>query len=352
MIRSGDGAMNERYLIERRVFLQWLLSSTATGFAGCQGWRAQPPVDVKPKRIVEPPNPQSVPPAQRADPLHENWKGPATPVRMTNGVVYSDSPALVVGISQYTNRWDYLPGTVRDATNVANALESHGFKVGLLVDQTVTLTSSRRVVGAPVTKASIEAAIRTLAKAAAKGTRVVIYIASHGHKIEIGGHEEGYIVPGHAPKPVVGNETSFQDETVSFWKLNEFFQTTYAQSVLFMPDSCFGGMALETATRSGRSEGPKYAPSREVIASGTEHQEVSDDGLFANSFISAISRGSDADTNTDGVVSGIEIANYLAEKIVSSKRRHQIPGRRAARRFELGTIFFATGVGRVSASPR
>lgn len=44
-------------------------------------------------------------------------------------VGYSSNIALVVGVSQYTNGWNVLPGIEEDVVAVRKALEEHGFDV-------------------------------------------------------------------------------------------------------------------------------------------------------------------------------------------------------------------------------
>ena len=48
--------------------------------------------------------------------------------------LYEDSHALVIGVSDNTNRWPKLPGVRKDVKAVTAALESHGFDVEVLED--------------------------------------------------------------------------------------------------------------------------------------------------------------------------------------------------------------------------
>ena len=43
-------------------------------------------------------------------------------------VLYKESHALVIGVSEYT-KWKKLPGVLEDITAVRKALEEHGFEV-------------------------------------------------------------------------------------------------------------------------------------------------------------------------------------------------------------------------------
>ena len=52
--------------------------------------------------------------------------------------LYEDSYALIIGNGAYPvkNSWNPLPGAVKDVKEVAEVLETHGFKVTLQIDVT------------------------------------------------------------------------------------------------------------------------------------------------------------------------------------------------------------------------
>ncbi len=50
--------------------------------------------------------------------------------------LYTESYALVIGVSDYTNGWDDLPGVKTDVEQVKTALEQNGFKVTTVMNPT------------------------------------------------------------------------------------------------------------------------------------------------------------------------------------------------------------------------
>ncbi|MBT5569776.1 MAG: caspase family protein, partial [Alphaproteobacteria bacterium] len=98
--------------------------------------------------------------------------------------LYGSSKALVIGIDEYNNGWPHLSMAVRDAEEIATALEHRGFEVTLLKN---------------LGSAELRSALRRfyLLQGNDPEARLFVWFAGHGHT-ENG---EGYIVPADAPPP-------------------------------------------------------------------------------------------------------------------------------------------------------
>ena len=98
-------------------------------------------------------------------------------------VLYKESYALVIGISNYTHGWPKLPGVPHDVENIKTTLEAHGFDVIVQTD--------------PDTIALDQAFTEFIDRyGLAPDNRLLIYFAGHGHTVETNdGTGLSYIVP-------------------------------------------------------------------------------------------------------------------------------------------------------------
>jgi hypothetical protein len=104
-------------------------------------------------------------------------------------LLYHESYALVIGVSNYTTSWPRLPGVQRDVQEVKAVLEAHGFNVIVKMD---------------LDKNALEQAFNEFINAYGPESenRLLFYFSGHGHSMKlVTGVEMGYIVPADAPLP-------------------------------------------------------------------------------------------------------------------------------------------------------
>ena len=98
--------------------------------------------------------------------------------------LYGASHALVIGIDDYVGGWPTLKNAVRDAREVADELERHGFQVTLKTD-----------LGARELRDTLRAFFAL--RGADPEARLLLWFAGHGQTI----NGEGFLVPADAPLP-------------------------------------------------------------------------------------------------------------------------------------------------------
>jgi cyclophilin family peptidyl-prolyl cis-trans isomerase len=246
--------------------------------------------------------------------------------------LYSESHALILGASRYTNGWPSLPGVTKDVAEVKAALQKQGFDV--------------RTVQNP-TRAAMDGALRDFVSefGQAAEARLLIYFAGHGHTLTTtDGRQLGYIVPVDAPLPERGAIGPFKRAAVSMTEIETIALQIESKHVLFVFDSCFSG-SLFDATRSIPDDISERTarPVRQFITAGTAEQAVPDNSLFRAQFIEGI--GGEADRNRDGYVTGTELGDFLQAKITNYSRRAQTPqyGKIAHAGLDKGDFVFAPG---------
>ena len=222
---------------------------------------------------------------------------------------YAHSYALVVGIGDYLGNHPPLPGAERDARRVADALTGAGFDVTPYYQQTITGEKLRTLIADFVDRHGYE-----------EDSRVLIWFAGHGFTID----GEGYLLGSDAPK-LDAAAPGFNEELRTFFHASMpmrlfgvHLRQMRARHVMLVLDSCFSGSVFTNTRASGigASNVEMYSPTRQIITSGTEGQEVSDQGRFAEMFVRAISgeageNGRNADEDGDGYVSGTELGSFL-----------------------------------------
>ena len=225
--------------------------------------------------------------------------------------LYSNSYALVVGVSDYTNGWPDLPNAVNDALDIKNVLEEQGFIVTLLQNP----MSSRL-------KSAIEDF--NAKRGLNSGNRLLFYFAGHGHTVKRSyGGSMGYIVPADAPLPTQ-NRSGFQLKAVSMESFNTYARNVDAKHVLYLFDSCFSGNIFALSRAVPEVINYKTSrPVRQFISAGSEDEQVPDRSIFKSQFVSAL-RG-DGDKDGDGYVTGTELGMFLQDKVVNYSRGAQHP---------------------------
>ena len=237
--------------------------------------------------------------------LPAGTRGILVPIETSEGRtidLYHDSYALVVGNGNYTGGWDVLPGAIRDATDVAQALEKQGFRVTLKTD---------------MTRDQFDDAFADFVYTHGndKDNRLLFYYAGHGHTRQMATDEQlGYLVMVDAPKPE--DFRSFSLHSIDMVRVVTQAKMIHAKHVLFMFDSCFSGTVLnmrDIVTPRAISENIDR-PVRQFITAGSANEPVPDYSVFKQSFLDIL-EGREEEPIHDGYLTGEELALYLKNKV-------------------------------------
>jgi hypothetical protein len=221
--------------------------------------------------------------------------------------LYGASKALVIGIDEYSNGWPRLSMAVRDAEEIAEALEKRGFEVTLL----------KNVGGADLRQ---ELRKFYALQGADPEARLFVWFAGHGHTED----GEGYIVPADSPPP---GTAEFRFSALHMGDLASMQRVAQAKHVLTIFDSCFAGTVF-SQQRSAPPAAITHAatkPVRQFLTSGDADQTVSDDGIFRKLFLSAISGDGSADVNGDGYVTASELGFNISDRVTNLTKGAQTP---------------------------
>ncbi|MCB0298801.1 MAG: caspase family protein, partial [Calditrichaeota bacterium] len=238
----------------------------------------------------------------------------------SNQPLYSNSYALVVGVSDYTNGWRDLANALNDALEVRVALEAQGFEVQLLENPD---------------KSTLEAAIGEFVNL--KGTdpqnRLLFYFAGHGHSMELAqGINMGYIIPADAPMPPEPDEddpvkrANFKQGALDMDAFFNYSRRIESKHVLFIFDSCFSGSMFSTMRGSPSATVLNAAkePVRQFITAGDANETVPDVSIFKQQFLRALN--GDADTAPkDGYLTGTELGLFLKDRVIHYSQNRQHP---------------------------
>ncbi len=236
-------------------------------------------------------------------------------IATASDTLYRDSHALVVGIDQYT-QWPGLHHAVRDAKAMQEMLVARfGFKpenVTALYDAEATRANILRALNDKLTDA----------KAVKRDDRVMVFFAGHGSTRKLSsGRDVGYLIPVDAPL------ADFASDAISMPQLQEVAEAITAKHVLFMVDACYSGIGL---TRGGGSVNfladNARRLGRQMLTAGGADQQVADDGpgghsVFTWTLLQALN--GKADLNGDGMITGTELAAYVAPSVAAIA--HQTP---------------------------
>lgn len=245
--------------------------------------------------------------------------------------LYGKSYALIVGNGNYTQGWDPLPGAVKDAREVAEALKKQGFEVQLE-------TNLNRRQFARVFR---EFALK---KGNEKNCRLLFYYAGHGHTIPMAtGEEMGYLVMSDAPMPE-NDPVGFDEKTIDMQFIVTQAKKIRARHTLFMFDSCFSGTILnlrEKVAPKNISDNIKH-PVRQFITAGRANEPVPDYSVFKQCFLDLI-EGRDKEPIEDGYITGEELGLYLKNKVPTyNSNQHPQFGKIKDPKLDKGDFIFAS----------
>lgn len=246
--------------------------------------------------------------------------------------LYEGSYALLIGSSKYTNGWNDLPGVSDDLIEVEKALAKQHFIVEKLIDPT-----SKNLLS------TIDLFVKNYGLQT--NNRLLIYFAGHGFT-EMGddGRKFGYIVPVDAPMPKK-DLLGFRQTAVTMDEMESIARKIRSKHALFVFDSCFSGTLLNArrGTIPPVISIKAAQPVRQFITAGAADQEVPDESIFRRQFVEGI--GGEADWNGDGYVTGIELAEFLKEKVTNYTRGSQTPlyGKIFDQALDKGDFIFIVG---------
>jgi VWFA-related protein len=241
------------------------------------------------------------------------WACAPAPLR-SQDPFFSHSYAVVIGIDRYPH-FQQLHNAVSDARAIADYLRTQNY------DQVITLYDEQ------ATKQAILAAMQNqLAPRLKKDDRVLVFFAGHGFTETLGGKDRGYFVPYDGERQSAGFIS--MDELLS---LADYMGN--ARHMLFIMDSCYGGM-LGAETRGSLVDPriPDYLSNiagritRQVLTAGGKGQEVVDGGskghsVFVDAILEALADGK-ADRNRDGYITFSELFDYVMQR---ASNQYQTP---------------------------
>jgi uncharacterized caspase-like protein/peptidoglycan/xylan/chitin deacetylase (PgdA/CDA1 family) len=220
---------------------------------------------------------------------------------------YEKSWAIVIGIDDYAH-WPKLEYAANDAQSVADTLTG---QFGFPSSQVIVLKN------AEATRNNILAAFhdRLADGRAQKDDRVFVFYAGHGATRQLAsGRELGYLIP------VDSDPNEFASDAIAMSDIQNIAESLQAKHVLFVMDACYSGLGL---TRGGPSSGAFLRENarrvaRQMLTAGGADQQVADSGpnghsVFTWVLLQALS--GKADLNGDGLITGTELAAYVAPAV-------------------------------------
>lgn len=229
-------------------------------------------------------------------------------------VLYAESHALIVGMADYSNGWEDLPGVLSDMRAVRDALEQHGFQVQELLN---------------ATRQRFDLAIRGFVGQCGQNTdnRLVIYFAGHGATITSNdgkNRRTGYLVSVDAPVLTDGDAGEFKKLAIGMNEINTYAREINSKHALFIFDSCFSGVLFKMRGGLPDYVSDKLAePVRQFITAGSDKQGVPDKSVFQRQLVAALQGQADADC--DGFVTGTELGEFLHRTVSDYTKRRQTP---------------------------
>jgi peptidoglycan/xylan/chitin deacetylase (PgdA/CDA1 family)/uncharacterized caspase-like protein len=219
-------------------------------------------------------------------------------------VANGNSWAVVIGVDTYA-KWPRLQYATRDATAVAQLLTE---KFGFSKDRIITLTNQQ------ATRAAILAAFNGgLAQAGVKkNDQILVFFAGHGATRKLSsGRDLGYIVP------VDSDPEQIAVDGIAMTEIQNIAESLTAKHVLFVMDACYSGLGLTRGGGNFQRDNAKRI-GRQMLTAGGADQLVSDGGPNGHSvFTWALLQGlgGKADLNGDGIITGTELAAYVAPAV-------------------------------------
>nr|WP_235584342.1 polysaccharide deacetylase family protein [Massilia sp. MS-15] len=230
------------------------------------------------------------------------------PVARAAATGYANSWALVVGIDKY-QKWPQLQYAVRDAEGVGQLLVQ---KFGFAPEHVITLKNEQ------ATRSGILAAFheRLAHGNLQPNDRIFVFFAGHGATRRLSsGRDLGYIVP------VDADPDRLATDAIPMTEIQNIAESLPAKHALFVMDACYSGLGLTrgAANASFLRDNAKRLGRQMLTAGGTD-QLVSDGGpnghsVFTWTLLQGLS--GKADLNGDSLITGTELAAYVAPAVSS-----------------------------------
>jgi len=222
---------------------------------------------------------------------------------------FGKSWAVVIGIDEY-EKAPRLKYGVADAKALTTALTQQGFQVTTLYNQQATKAAIERELG------------DKLVDRVGEQDRVVIFYAGHGEtKTAKGGKTMGYLLP------VQGQQDALSETAISMGRIKELADALPSKQVLFLVDTCYGGIAGQQFRSTLPPMTVAYLRQitqergRQLITAGGPDQRAMESPEWGHSvFTYYVLEGLKglADLNADGIIPASELYSYLDSRVFSA----------------------------------
>ena len=236
----------------------------------------------------------------------------ASAAAVSDTTTEGDSWAVVIGIDDYAH-WPKLGHAVRDADAVKNLLVAKlGFKAGHVIS----------LQNQSATRSNVMAAFNEqLPKSGLKKTdNLFVFFAGHGGTRHLSsGRDLGYIIP------VDASTDDLAGDAIPMTELQNISEALVARHVIFVMDACYSGLGL---VRGGAAQSNPanflrdnaHRVGRQMLTAGGADQMVADGGpgghsIFTWTLLQGLSGR--ADLNGDNIITGTELAAYIAPAVAS-----------------------------------
>ncbi|MEA5667974.1 caspase family protein, partial [Stenotrophomonas sp. MH1] len=238
-------------------------------------------------------------------------KGAASDATVTTG--YEKSWAIVIGIDDYA-RWPKLEYASHDAQAIADTLTG---QFGFPSSQVIVLKNEQ------ATRNNILAAFhdRLADDRTGRNDRVFVFFAGHGATRQLAsGRDLGYIIP------VDSDPNEFATDAIAMTDIQNIAESMRAKHVMFVMDACYSGLGL---TRGGPSSSAflrenARRSARQMLTAGGADQQVADSGPNGHSVFTWVllqALAGKGDLNGDGLITGTELAAYVAPAVSAVSRQ-------------------------------
>jgi peptidoglycan/xylan/chitin deacetylase (PgdA/CDA1 family)/uncharacterized caspase-like protein len=225
----------------------------------------------------------------------------------------AQSWAVVIGIDEYKNSaWPTLRHAVNDASALKDALVSRfGYQpdhIVFLKNQEATRENILSALNGSRFKAAGAASMK-------KSDNLLVFFAGHGSTRKLSsGRDLGYIIPVDATQDVA-------TDAIPMSELQNISESVVANHAMFIMDACYSGLGLTRGASSAnflRDNNRRVA--RQMLTAGGADQMVADGGpaghsIFTWTLLQALD--GKADFNGDNVITGTELAAYIAPAVSS-----------------------------------
>lgn len=238
-------------------------------------------------------------------------KGATSDATVTTG--YEKSWAIVIGIDDYA-RWPKLEYASHDAQAIADTLTG---QFGFPSSQVIVLKNEQ------ATRNNILAAFhdRLADDRTGRNDRVFVFFAGHGATRQLAsGRDLGYIIP------VDSDPNEFATDAIAMTDIQNIAESMRAKHVMFVMDACYSGLGL---TRGGPSSSAflrenARRSARQMLTAGGADQQVADSGPNGHSVFTWVllqALAGKGDLNGDGLITGTELAAYVAPAVSAVSRQ-------------------------------